>query len=82
MAFGMKSSRTHSMVSSQPASIGTKLWMLGSMIVETTMTIMMWAHMPIFFKLWSVICLAIDLFMIVREFVLHPINERRLALAY
>jgi hypothetical protein len=53
--------------------------MLGSVIVETVLTCITWAVQPLFFKIWSVVCLMIDAFLIFREFVLNPINQKKLA---
>ena len=72
----MSTSKTTSVITSKPANIGTKLWMVGSFIVELSMTIITWAVIPLFFKFWSVICLMIDMFMILREFVLHPVINK------
>jgi hypothetical protein len=75
----MNSSSATKAATSKTASIGTKLWMLGSVIVETVLTCITWAVQPLFFKIWSVVCLMIDAFLIFREFVLNPINQKKLA---
>lgn len=57
-------------------SVSVKTWMAGSFAIETTMTVMMWSAMPLPFQLWSVFCLAVDFFIMTREWILHPLLER------
>jgi hypothetical protein len=68
---------TKKIVSARKTSIGAKTWMVCSLLIETTMTIVTWAAIPLFFKIWSVVCLMIDAFLILREFVLNPVRQRR-----
>lgn len=57
------------------ASNAVKSWMIGSLSVETAMTVVTWHALPLPFKIWSVGCLMVDLFIVIREFALHPITN-------
>lgn len=66
-------------MNSKATSVMVKGWMGGSFAIETTMTMVMWPMMPVPFQVWSIFCLLIDLFIMMREWVLHPAMERMAA---
>ena len=57
------------------ASNAVKTWMVGSLTIETAMTGCVWHALPLPFKIWSVGCLMVDLFIVIREFALHPMTN-------
>lgn len=60
---------------SKTASTLVKGWMGTSFAIETAMTVVMWPMMPVPFQIWSVFCLLVDLFVMTREWILHPLME-------
>lgn len=52
-------------------------WQGLSLVMETSLTAITWAATPLPFKFWSVGCLCMDLFIMVREMILHPTFGRR-----
>lgn len=67
---------TDKVITSKTSNITAKVWMCGCFIIETAMTITTWAAIPLFFKIWSVIALMIDTFIVAREFILNPVKQR------
>ncbi|MCY9308740.1 MULTISPECIES: hypothetical protein [Bacillus subtilis group] len=52
-------------------------WQGTSLVMETALTAITWTAMPFPFKIWSVGCLVMDAFIMVREMCLHPVLHKR-----
>ena len=52
-----------------------KTWMGTSLVLETTLTAITWAVQPLPFQIWSVGCLVVDAFILIRECILRPVRK-------
>ncbi|MGH1263302.1 hypothetical protein ACQVWE_13455 [Bacillus cereus] len=48
-------------------------WQGTSLVMETALTAITWSSLPTVFKVWSVGCLVMDAFIMLRECILHPV---------
>lgn len=52
-------------------------WQGTSLAMETTLTAITWCAMPVPFQIWSVGCLVVDAFIMLREMFLRPVFTKQ-----